>query len=66
MLNCPLCQSRRIHRSKRKGVLERTVLAMLLVRPCRCDSCDHRFFRSSFANPKLRTEHTQKIPTSIG
>jgi hypothetical protein len=50
MLNCPLCHGRRIHRSKRKGIFERKVLAMISVRPYRCDQCDHRFFHRSVAH----------------
>ena len=50
MLNCPLCHSKRIHRSKRKGIFERKVLAMMSVRPFRCDLCDHRFFHRSVAH----------------
>jgi predicted Zn-ribbon and HTH transcriptional regulator len=48
MLNCPLCNSKRIHRSKRKGIIEQGILAMLFVRPFRCERCDFRFFRWSF------------------
>jgi predicted Zn-ribbon and HTH transcriptional regulator len=49
MLTCPLCHSHRIHRSKRKGLFERIVLAMIFVRPFRCLTCDYRFFRGSLA-----------------
>jgi len=52
MLSCPLCHSKRIHRSKRKGILEQGILAVLFVRPFRCERCDYRFFRWSLAaNP---------------
>jgi len=50
MLNCPLCHSKRIHRSKRKGIIERGILAMIFVRPFRCERCDLRFFRWSPAS----------------
>jgi predicted Zn-ribbon and HTH transcriptional regulator len=46
-MSCPLCHSKRIHRSKRKGIFEQVILAMVLVRPFRCESCDYRFFRRS-------------------
>jgi hypothetical protein len=49
MVNCPLCHGKRIHRSKRRGIFERRVLAMMFVRPYRCDLCDHRFFHRSVA-----------------
>ena len=44
-INCPSCQGQRIHRSKTKGVLESGLLAMIFVRPFRCEKCDYRFFR---------------------
>jgi predicted Zn-ribbon and HTH transcriptional regulator len=47
MMSCPLCRSKRIHRSKRKGIVERGILAMIFVRPFRCERCDFRFFRWS-------------------
>ena len=52
MLSCPDCQSCQIHRSRRRGILERAVLRMIFVRPFRCEKCDLRFFRWSLApNP---------------
>jgi transposase-like protein len=60
MLNCPRCHSKRIHRSRRKGIFERKVLAMMSVRPYRCDLCDHRFFRRALTALRgaLRTAGT--------
>lgn len=49
MTSCPRCHSERIHQSKRKGVFERGLLSMLWLRPFRCERCDRRFFRLSFA-----------------
>ena len=49
MLTCPVCRSTQIHRSKRRGTFERRVLALVFVRPFRCEMCDHRFFRGSLA-----------------
>jgi hypothetical protein len=61
MLHCPLCHSRRIHRSKRKGIFERKVLAMMSVRPYRCDLFDHRFLHRSVAHSGgLRTAFVHK------
>ena len=31
MANCPRCRSEQIHRSRRKGIIERRILAMLFV-----------------------------------
>jgi predicted Zn-ribbon and HTH transcriptional regulator len=57
MLSCPLCHSKRIHRSKRKGLMERVILAIIFIRPFRCERCDYRFFRRSLSansNPARR------------
>jgi hypothetical protein len=40
---CPLCQSRVVRRTKRRGILERIVLYPLGFRAYRCEFCDHRF-----------------------
>src|SRR5450755_2013411 len=47
MKHCPLCRSARIHQSRRKGIVERMLLAIVFVRPLRCERCDSRFFRVS-------------------
>jgi hypothetical protein len=52
MICCPNCDSARIHLSRRKGFLEKGILAMIFVRPFRCEVCDVRFFRWCFStNP---------------
>ena len=52
MVNCPLCSSKRVYRSRRNGIIERKLLAIIFVRPFRCGECDYRFFRWSLtANP---------------
>ena len=59
MMNCPCCLSEHIRRSRRKGFIERGILAMLFVRPFRCGRCDYRFFRWSIAvNPNSSTAAT--------
>ena len=61
MICCPNCESARIHQSKRKGIVEKVILALLFVRPFRCERCDERFFRLSFATDAkdFRAESTQ-------
>jgi len=49
MPSCPRCHSERIHQSRRKGIIERGLLTMLWLRPFRCERCNRRFFRLSFA-----------------
>src|SRR5580704_19385230 len=46
---CPTCDSQRIHRSRRRGLVERTILSLVFVRPFRCEVCSTRFFRLSLA-----------------
>jgi hypothetical protein len=43
--HCPNCASRAIRRSRKKGLLERTLLAALFVNPYRCETCDERYYR---------------------
>jgi hypothetical protein len=57
---CPLCGSEDVLRSHRRGVLEWTILLLLLIRPFRCRQCSARhltfFFRrrrSKIANPAI-------------
>jgi len=52
MIFCPHCESARIHQSRRKGIVEKIILATLFIRPFRCEYCDSRFFRWSYStNP---------------
>lgn len=64
-MNCPSCHSRRIHYSRRRGVLEKGILAAIFVRPFRCEKCDVRFFRWSLpANPDA-SYRDAKMPAKI-
>jgi hypothetical protein len=45
---CPACQSPCVRRSRRNGMLERTVLTASFVRPFRCVECGWRFYCVSF------------------
>jgi DNA-directed RNA polymerase subunit RPC12/RpoP len=49
-MQCPECGSKRVHLSRRKGLLEKGILASIFFRPFRCEKCDVRFFRLSFAS----------------
>jgi hypothetical protein len=61
--NCPECQSHRIRRSRRRGVLESRILAALFIRPFRCLACDRRFFRWSFiANHGSQRTEPLRLP----
>ena len=48
--HCPLCQSKNISKSKRRGLLESVVFTLIRVRPYRCQDCDLRFFRRADAH----------------
>ena len=48
-INCPNCGSALTHRSWKKGIVERMLLAAIFVRPFRCEECDFRFLRWSIA-----------------
>jgi hypothetical protein len=62
-MNCPACRSQRIHRSRCRGILESALLKAFFVRPFRCLTCDHRFFRWSFnANPSAPPPETVRLP----
>jgi|SRR5450432_2640809 hypothetical protein len=43
VVSCPQCQSEEVHTSKRRGILENSILTIIFVRPFRCEICDFRF-----------------------
>lgn len=52
---CPACRSGCVRRSRRKGMLERTLLTAAFVRPFRCVECGWRFYRPFF-HPSFETQ----------
>jgi hypothetical protein len=61
MKSCPECGSTKIHLSRRRGIEERIILAMIFVRPFRCLRCDARFYRWSLsANPQASRQATTR------
>ena len=59
MMSCPECNSARIHPSRRRGLAERIILAVIFIRPFRCERCDLRFYRWSLsANPRASRQAT--------
>ncbi len=48
---CPRCRSYDVHRSRRRGFVERILLPLILKRPYRCDGCNSRYFGYTFARP---------------
>jgi len=72
-MNCPICQSGSVRRSKRRTIAERTIMTALLVRPFRCFDCGRRFFRLSLhknVRPKPAENSTDltggKTPDLLG
>ncbi len=58
---CPYCRSKVIRRSKRRGVVESSILSLISVRPFRCKECDRRFYsfisRADLIHFKSRVPH---------
>jgi hypothetical protein len=58
----PDCRSDQIHRSRTRGTIE-SLLAILLIRPYRCEECDYRFFAAPFeANLRQPGRQGQLMP----
>ena len=53
---CPHCNSKYIHRSKRRGIFELSVLSLVPIRPFPCEACDRRFYAS--------TSPTDSVPSN--
>jgi len=45
---CPACGGSEVRKSRGRGIFERAVLRVLLVRAYRCDYCDKRFYGRRF------------------
>ena len=45
---CPACRSGCVRRSRRRGIVEKTLLTVAFVRPFRCVECGWRFYRPTF------------------
>lgn len=54
---CPHCNSKYIHRSKRRGIFELSVLALVPIKPFRCEECDRRFYSLASATDSAQS-HT--------
>jgi hypothetical protein len=51
---CPSCGSPNVHRSHRKGLVERVILPLLHLRPYRCEDCDARFLFGHSTSPGVQ------------
>ena len=59
---CPFCQSRAISRSRRRGLIDRFILAPLMVRPYRCRDCGMRYKSFSFRKKPASSSPQQERP----
>jgi len=57
---CPHCRNKAIRRSKRRGMLESSLLSLIYVRPFRCKDCDYRFY--GFISPMESTQYKSAAP----
>jgi hypothetical protein len=62
---CPLCGSEDILRSHRRGILEWTVLLLLLLRPFRCRQCSARHL-TFFFRRRHSKRLTRAFPETVG
>jgi hypothetical protein len=60
-IRCPDCGSLQTHRSRKRGIVEYVLSAIIFVRPFRCEECDARFFRWSL---REKRDLPRSIPTS--
>ena len=51
---CPLCGSRDVLRSHRRGLVEWTIVLLLLMRPFRCRQCSARHLAFFFRRRHLK------------
>ena len=59
---CPFCQSQAISRSRRRGLIDRLILAPLMVRPYRCRDCGMRYKSFSFRKKPPSSSPQQERP----
>ncbi len=67
---CPKCGSAYLHRSKRRGFIERSLLTRVSVYPFRCELCRCRFYRAvdasmSIVNPYRALKQFVRTPVRI-
>ncbi len=58
---CPQCHSLDVHRSRRRGFVERFLLALIFLRPLRCEKCKARYYGYVYSTP-LRVERPLPKP----
>jgi hypothetical protein len=61
MKSCPECESLQMHPSRRRGIVEKTILALFFVRPFRCERCDARFYRWSLSAIAPSSRHATPL-----
>jgi len=61
--HCPSCSSSKVRRSRRHGVIERSLLKVLAVHAYRCEDCDERYFRFGHRHEPLDQPETSPSET---
>ena len=56
---CPSCGSLNVHRSHRKGLVERVIIPLLRLRPYRCEDCDARFLFEHSTSPGVQVARSR-------
>ena len=62
---CPQCKSLSVHRSRRRGLYEHIVVRLMLLRPYRCWSCDHRHYAYLFLRKNQGTHAYASTPATL-
>jgi YgiT-type zinc finger domain-containing protein len=61
--HCPRCNSSKIHRSRRKGLVDRSLLRVLGVHAYRCKECDERYYSLGHRREPLHQPQTSPSET---
>jgi transposase-like protein len=48
---CPWCGCTDVHRSRRRGLIDRGLNQLLRISPYRCEECDRRFYGREVLRP---------------
>ena len=60
-VECPQCGSSDVTRSKKKGLLDRTISSIFHIKPYRCRKCDYRHYRF---RPDTGHAHGDALPSA--
>ena len=58
--NCRNCRRNRAHRSRERGVFERVLLPLFLLRPVRCEHCYRRQYVTVLCEVGARSQQAER------